>query len=104
MAPISREREQAWATYAAELLTVGEHTRLDVAVGGDNIAKPATATHIQLQTLTQNIRYTIDDSQATATHGFQLAAGSISLIPCPNLGISVFEESVGAIIQFQWVR
>ncbi len=106
----SIERQGASATYPAELQTVGAHTRLDVSVTGDFILKPdppisgELATHIQMQALTQNIRYTIDNSEATATHGFQLAAGSISLVPVPNNGISVFEEIAGAIIQYQFVR
>lgn len=102
--PLTRERTDAIATYPANLEIVGSHTRLDVAIGGDWIAKPANATHLQMQALTQNIRYTIDESLATATHGFQLAAGSISTVPCPLDGISVFEEAAGAIIQYQWVR
>jgi hypothetical protein len=110
VAQISPEREVAQATYPAELRTVGSHTVLDVDPAGDWIAKPAgvnvseQATHIQMQALTQNIRYTIDESQATATHGFQLAAGAISLVPVPNNGISVFEEVAGATIQYQFVR
>jgi hypothetical protein len=110
VAKTSPERESARATYPAELQTVGLHTRLDVAIGGDFIVKPAPgpgnlqSTHIQLQALTQNIRYRIDGGQASATVGFQLAAGAISLIPVPNLGISVVEEVAGAIIQYQWVR
>ena len=106
---LSRERTDASPTFPAELQTVGSHTRLDVAAGGDFITKPLngvtpTATHLQMQALTQNIRYTIDNSEATITHGFQLVAGTISLVPVPNRGISVFEEIVGAIIQYQWVR
>ena len=107
---LSTERETAQATYPAELQTVGSHTRLDVDPAGDWIAKPVVtagnlqATHIQMQTLTQNIRYTIDNSQATATHGFQLSAGTIALIPVPNNGISIFEETAGAIVQYQFVR
>jgi hypothetical protein len=110
VAQTSPERETAQATYPAELRTVGDHTRLDVSATGDWIAKPAPgpgnlqATHIQLQALTQNIRYTIDESEATATHGFQLAAGAISLVPVPNNGISIFEEAAGAIVQYQFVR
>lgn len=110
IAKISPEREVAKATYPAELRTVGNHTRLNVDPTGNWITKPAgvnvseQATHIQLQALTQNIRYTIDGSQATATHGFQLAAGTISLIPVPNGGVSVFEETAGAIVQYQFVR
>ncbi len=100
----SIERQDAQATYPAELQTVGNHARLDVAVSGDFIERPALATHIQMQALTQNIRYTIDNSEATATHGFQLAVGGISLVPVPNNGISVFEEVSGAIVQYQFVR
>jgi hypothetical protein len=110
VAQTSPERETAQATYPADLQTVGDHTRLDVSPGGDFIDKPAPgpgnlqATHVQMQALTQNIRYRIDDNLATATIGFQLAAGAISLIPVPNNGISVFEEAAGAIIQYQFVR
>ena len=106
----SVERQNASAIYPAELRTVGDHTRLDVDPAGDWIAKPtptasdAQATHIQMQALTQNIRYTIDNSQATATHGFQLAVGDITLAPVPNNGVSVFEEAAGAIIQYQFMR
>ncbi len=111
VARISPERETAQATYPAELRTVGAHTRLDVAIGGDFIKKLAginvseQATHIVMQALVQNIRYTIDDSQASDTHGFQLAAGAItSPVPVPNNGVSVFEEVAGAVIQYQFVR
>jgi hypothetical protein len=110
VAQTSPEREGARATYPAELRTVGDHTMLDVATSGDWIAKltpgPGNlqATHIQLQALTQNIRYRIDGGQASATVGFQLAAGATSLIPVPNNGISIFEEAAGAIVQYQWMR
>jgi hypothetical protein len=110
VAQTSPERETAQATYPADLQTVGDHTRLDIAPGGDFIAKPAPgpgnlqATHIQIQALTQNIRYRIDGKDASATVGFQLAAGSVSLIPVPNDGISIYEEAAGAIVQYQFVR
>jgi hypothetical protein len=110
VAQISPEREIAQATYPAELRTVGSHTRLDVDPTGDWIVKPVgvnaseQATHIQIQALAQNIRYRIDGSQASATVGFQLAAGAISLVPVPNLGISIFEEVAGATVQYQWMR
>lgn len=103
--PISDERTGAIATYQAELITIGNHTRLDLATGSSNwIAKPAGATHILLQALTQNFRYRIDGNEASATNGFRLAAGTRELIPVPNLGISLYEETAGAIAQYQWVR
>lgn len=110
VAQTSPEREDAQATYPAELRTVGDHTRLDLSDGSNWLAKPAPgpgnlqATHIQLQALTQNVRYRIDGGEASTTVGFQLAAGAISLIPVPNGGISITEELAGAIIQYQWVR
>ncbi len=93
----------------APYMTVNSHTRLDVDPAGDFITKPVVsdgnleATHIQMQALTQNIRYTIDGTQASSTVGFQLASGSITTVPVPNLGVSVFEEVAGAIVQYQWL-
>lgn len=102
--PISEERQTAQATYPADLQTVGDHLSGNVEAGGPWLAKPAGATHIKLQVLTQNLRYRIDNGQATATLGFQLAAGSDSLIPISNRGISLAWEVAGAIYQAQWVR
>ena len=110
VAQTSPERETAKATYPAELRTVGDHMMLDIEPGGNWIEKPAPgpgnlqATHIQIQALNQNVRYRIDGNAATATIGFQLAAGAIALIPVPNDGISIFEEASGAVVQYQWVR
>ena len=110
VAQTSPERETAQAVYPAEMKTVGNHMMLDLSSGSNWIAKPAPgpgnlqATHIQMQALVQNVRYRIDENEASATVGFQLAAGGISLIPVPNAGISVAEEAAGAIIQYQFVR
>lgn len=107
---ISPEREIAHSTYPAELRTVGAHVSLNISANGDFILKPdginvsEVATHIQMQALNQNVRYTIDDSQATATHGFRLSAGLVSLVPVPNNGISVIGESNGAVVQYQFTR
>ena len=98
------ERQTARAMYPADLQTVGDHVRLDISPGGDWIARPDTATHIKIQALTQNIRYRIDNETATATTGFQLVAGADALVPVPNLGISIFEEDPGAILQIQFCR
>lgn len=106
-APTSEIRHQAIPTYDAEFLTTGDHTRLAVADTGDFITKPTyprQATHLRMQALTQNIRYTIDGTQATAQIGFQLTAGTVITISAPNLGVSVFPEVAGAIIQYQWLR
>lgn len=105
---VPQERLTAKATYTAPWLTVGNHTRLDVAIDGDFLAKPTvdgiTATHVKIQALTQNIRYRIDGAGlASATVGFQLVAGSEVTLPVPNNGVSIFEEVAGAILQIQWL-
>ena len=106
---IPRAREHFALSLDAPWLTIGNHTRLDVAIGGDWIAKPSSAagnieaTHIMLQATDQAIRYRIDGGQASATVGFQLAAGAIVTVAVPNNGVSVFEEAAGAIVQYQWL-
>lgn len=104
----SRERGTARATYPADLQTVGLQLSGDVGVS-TWLAKPFPATHIKLQALAQNLRYRIDNgtdgaAPASATEGFQLAAGSDSLIPVPNTGISIAQEAAGATYQAQWIR
>jgi len=102
--PNSQERQTAKATYPADLLTVGNHLSGTISSPSQFLAKPANATHIKLQALTQNLRYRIDTNEATATVGFQLASGSDALIPVPNTGISLAPETAGATYQAQWVR
>jgi hypothetical protein len=113
VAQTSPERETAQATYPAELRTVGAHINMDLDAPPNNhwLAKPKPgpgnlqATHLKLQALDQNVRYTIDESDATTTHGFQLTAGADSSpIPVPNEGVSVAGEAAGANIQGQWLR
>lgn len=100
---ISPEREDAKSIYYAEWLAIGLHFTQSVSATGDWLIKPEGATHLMLQSIDANIRYTIDESRATLTHGFQLAQGAISPISCPLRGISVFREGVTAI-QGQWVK
>lgn len=107
---ISDVRLQATPTYHVEFLTVGNHTTVTVDTNGIWIERPIdplgrySATCIKLQTIGQNIRYTIDTNPATSTHGFQLVAGADVLIPVPNNGLSVVAENTLATIEYQWVR
>ena len=101
---LSRERETGKGMYPADMLTVGDHLSGTVTSPTQWLAKPAGATHIKLQALTQNIRYRIDTNIASATVGFQLARGSDVLIPVPNTGISLAPETAGATYQAQWLR
>lgn len=83
---------------------IGSHQRLALPASARWLAKPEpAATCIILQAGTQNIRYRLDGAVATATVGFQLAAGQITTIPTVVGGISVCREADGAIIQYQWI-
>lgn len=100
---ISRERQEAKSVYYAEVLSIDAHISQAVSANGDWLPKPEGATHLQLQTISAAIRYTIDESEAAITHGFQLGTGAISSIPCPLRGISIFREDI-TFIQGQWFR
>lgn len=83
---------------------VGSHQRIALGASARWLAKPsAEATCIILQAESQNIRYRLDTATATATTGFQLAAGQITTIPTVVGGISVICEAEGAVIQLQWI-
>jgi hypothetical protein len=68
------------------------------------IPRPEGATKLRLQAFTQNVRYTLDGSDPSATRGFQLAAAATPLIILyeENTEITVIQESATAEIQFQW--
>lgn len=83
---------------------VGSHQRIALGASARWLAKPgAEATCLILQAESQNIRYRLDTVAATATVGFQLAAGQITTIPTVVGGVSVCREADGAIIQIQWI-
>lgn len=100
---ISKERQEAKSIYSAEWLSIDDHFDQDVSVEGDSLPKPEGATHLQLQSISAAIRYTIDESPATITHGFQLGRNVIGTIPCPLRHINIFREAVTRI-QGQWIR
>ena len=86
------------------LSVIGSHSStLDVSTA-KTIIKPAGAAAILVQTITQNVRFTLDGSTPTTTHGFQLATGNIPItIPVPGASIKVIEEAATAVLQYQWV-
>lgn len=61
------------------------------------------AEKILIQTLTQNIRYTLDGTTPTASVGFQLLSGDPPLLIILEDGIilTVIEESATADFQYQ---
>lgn len=103
--PESRERQDARAVYNAELQTVGSHLNgTFVNATSVTLTKPSGATHLYLQALTNALRYRIDGVNPTIAFGFQLAAGTLQLIPCPNDDIRVISPAGAGTYEYQWVR
>jgi len=68
------------------------------------LAVPEGATKIMLQAFTQNVRYTLDGTDPTATLGFQLVASAppVTLIVESRATVKVIEEAATADLQYQW--
>lgn len=68
--------------------------------------RPAGATKIIVQTVGQNIRYTLDGTNPTATKGFRIRADDppfiITLAGVNSL--KIIEEAATADFQYQWGR
>jgi hypothetical protein len=68
------------------------------------LTPPAGATKLLIQTLTQNIRYTLDGTTPTASKGFQLVAGDPPIIiPIGHdMTVKIIEEASTASLQYQF--
>lgn len=68
--------------------------------------KPADATKLLIQALDQDIRYTLDGTDPSASRGIRLFADSDPLIiPIgQNTTIKIIEEAATASISYQWGR
>lgn len=67
---------------------------------------PAGTGGILIQALTQNVRYTLDNTAPTASLGFQLKAGDPPvIIPLNgNVTLKVIEETATADLQYQFLK
>jgi len=83
---------------------VGSHTQNSSLSSAQTLTKPAGASRIFLQALTQNIRVTLDGTTPTASKGFQVTSGEYIVIPFGGTAIKVIEESASASIEYQWLK
>lgn len=86
---------------------IGAHTSNSSLGSVVNLSNgiPSGADQLLIQALTQNVRFTLDGTDPTASLGFQLKAGDPPMIiPIGATGqiIKVIQETAGAVIQFQW--
>lgn len=68
------------------------------------LPRPAGATLLLLQALTQNARLTLDGTAPSATVGFQIKAGDPPvLIPvAASALVKVIQETATCSLQYQW--
>jgi hypothetical protein len=83
---------------------VGSHASAPDISSATTLTKPAGASRIIMQTLTQNVRWTLDGTTPTATVGFQLPTNQDPIIVAvPGASIKVIQEAATASLQYQWV-
>ena len=63
---------------------------------------PPGATSILVQTVTQNVRYTLDGTTPTAAIGFQLAAAATPILIeiTERVNLKFIREASGAVLQY----
>ncbi len=83
---------------------LGLHSDGTVITSAVTLTPPTGATKLLIQALGQNILYTLDDSDPTATKGFTLKVGNPPVqIPIgKGTVIKVIEEAATADMQYQW--
>lgn len=86
------------------LRPIGNHNSTEDLGSATTISVPSGASKAMIQAVDQNIRYTLDGSTPTATHGFQLAASNEPvLIPVGDgITLKMLEEAGAAELQIQW--
>jgi len=80
------------------------HQAVTLGAGILTLGVPAGAQEIIFQTVTQNVRYTLDGTDPTAVFGFQLVAGGVPV----RMRISKYttfrflREASGAVLNYQF--
>ena len=85
---------------------VGAHNSGATISSATEITIPSGARYVRIQTLTQNVRYTLDGTDPTASSGFQLKAGDppITLYVETGVTLKVIQETSGAVLQYQFLN
>lgn len=80
------------------------HVTYTVGSNATNVFIPKGAEGILVQSLTQNVRYTLNGTTPTAAKGFQLKAGDPPLfIPLTeHTFFNIIAETAGAILEYEF--
>ena len=83
----------------------GHNSGLDISsavvISPSDTYNPSKAPFLLVQTVTQNVRYTLDGTTPTTTSGHTLTAGNDPiLIPVSGNTFTVIEEAATAVFEF----
>jgi hypothetical protein len=98
--------EHIMASDTTLLVPIGAHVSDTSISSATTLTAESGANRLMIQALDQNVRYTLDNSTPTASHGFRLTADDAPMLIAITNGVSVkvIEETSGAEIQAQWFR
>lgn len=84
--------------------TGGGHKTYTPGAAASTVYIPNNVRGILIQALTQNVRYTLDGTNPTASSGFQLKAGDPPLyIELDHrISLKVIRESSGAVLEYEF--
>lgn len=83
---------------------IGAHTQNSSLSTVQTLTPPASANKLLVQAFVQNVRYTLDGTDPTASLGFQLKADDPPIVIPIGIGTTVkaIEEAATATLDFQW--
>lgn len=87
-----------------KVLTGHQHQSASLGTGAMTLSVPLSAGKIMFQALAQNIRYTLDGTNPTASSGFQLKAGDPPRVLdlSDKITLKFFRETSGAMLEYEW--
>ena len=93
----------SWKDAIGGFNPLGAHNDSLVITSAVALTIATGATKLLIQTISQNVRYTLDGTTPTALVGFQLRAGDppIIIILEDGVTITVIEEAATADLQYQ---
>lgn len=82
----------------------GGHTTYTPGATAATVYIPLQARGILMQALTQNVRFTLDGTNPTASSGFQLKAGDppIYIELDSRVFLKVIRETAGAVLEYEF--
>jgi len=96
--------KNSWMDSLQGFRPVGAHSDGDTISSATVLVRPTGASKLLIQTVTQNVRMTLDGTTPAAGTGFQLIASDPPIVVFmeDEVTVTVIEESATADLQYQW--